>query len=553
MSAPYPVPPEPVAAPPASRSASTSMKKLSSPTGVPSTYPPYPSPFPSPSRAPSERTSRVDQLSYAEADSTVEGGLEPSDGGREGTAGEELHEGQALPPVDGGRGAWSFVAVAFLLETFIWGYSYSFATILTYLESHPPWSSQSIGSLTAVGTTQLGLQFILPLFVLPVFRRYPEWVKTMLWTSVGVNCGSMLLSGWATEVWELIVLQGVLVGTSGAVLYTPVFAWMGDWFVVRRGLASGIIFAGTGAGGFAFPFLISHLLSLPAPSSSNNGSFGWMARAWALITFVVFSGSVYVVKPRVPPPRLHFRETVRGWVGGKGEGGGRRMGRERGPWMAGYGEVKALKNPLFLVMAFSALLSSLSTLPVSLNLGLYTSSLTSSPFLSDLSVSLFNLAASLGCAVTGYASDYSYAGATSVCGLAGAVLAVSAWARSDSLGEVYAFAVVFGLFSQQVAAWSASARDVGGANPQTSSLVFCILSLVRGVASIVLPFVTEGLYDKARGGERAEWGAFGFRKMIFFVGITGFLSSLGGLALSGIKLYKKRKERGTRTRLETRG
>lgn len=52
------------------------------------------------------------------------------------------------------------------------------------------------------------------------------------------------------QVWQLIVLQGVICGTAGAILYAPVLVWMTQWFHERRGLAGGIIWSGTGIGGF---------------------------------------------------------------------------------------------------------------------------------------------------------------------------------------------------------------------------------------------------------------------------------------------------------------
>jgi hypothetical protein len=68
------------------------------------------------SRPASERS--IEPLSFAES-----GGLD-----------DDLHEGQALPPVDRGKGAWAFCLSALALETFIWGFAYSFGTILVWLE-----------------------------------------------------------------------------------------------------------------------------------------------------------------------------------------------------------------------------------------------------------------------------------------------------------------------------------------------------------------------------------------------------------------------------------
>lgn len=69
---------------------------------------------------------------------------------------------QELPPVDGGRGAWTFVVAAFILETVIWGYSFAFATILVYLQRTDPWRSNSLAVLSAIGAVNLGVQYLLP-------------------------------------------------------------------------------------------------------------------------------------------------------------------------------------------------------------------------------------------------------------------------------------------------------------------------------------------------------------------------------------------------------
>ena len=53
----------------------------------------------------------------------------------------------------------------------------------------------------------------------------------------------------AAQVWQLILLQGVGVGIGGGILYMPVIKLFPEWFSERRGLAGGIIFAGTGVGG----------------------------------------------------------------------------------------------------------------------------------------------------------------------------------------------------------------------------------------------------------------------------------------------------------------
>ncbi|GAA6030517.1 hypothetical protein JCM8097_006184 [Rhodosporidiobolus ruineniae] len=444
-------------------------------------------------------------------DSPVE---EPAQRLRRMSMGDETdHEGRQLPPVDGGRGAWLFVIAGFILETFIWGYSYSFPSILVYLQTHDPWQRSSLAALSAVGTILLAIQFILPVAIITVFRRYPDWVKAMLWVSVVVNCGSMLAASWATKVVHLVILQGVLGGISGAVLYAPVLLWLNEWWHERRGLASGIVFAGTGIGGLAFPFALSALL--------NRGGFALMCRVWAGITLAVYCLSVWAIRPRIPPRKP---------VGG------------RGPWLAV--DWRFLKDPVVLAMAFTTALSSLSIFPVTLYLPTFALNFTTAHN-SDIIVSIYNLATSIGSTFTGYASDASLPATVTVMGFVGGLLAVSAWGMANSLGAIFGFGIAFAIFTQICSCWGAAARDGAGSNPHTSTLVFCLFGIVRGICSIVGPYIATALYDPkdTTSSADANWGRYGFRGVIIFVGLMSFLSAFGGIGLAWARAVKKK--RGT--------
>ncbi|GAA6064424.1 hypothetical protein JCM10212_001199 [Sporobolomyces blumeae] len=421
----------------------------------------------------------------------------------------EPDEGHELPPVDRGKGAWGFVVAAFILETFIWGFSYCYASILVYFQTHEPWSQYSLAALSSVGTIQLALEFMLPLVVINGFRRYPDKIRPALFVSAAVYSGSMLAASWATSVWTLILLQGVLCGISGSILYAPVLLWLNSWWVDKRGLASGVVFSGTGLGGFAFPFLIGDLL--------DKYGFAWMCRTWACVTAVVFFASIIFLKPRVP---------LRKPVG------------PRPKWFVV--DWRTVNHPLMWTMAATTFISSLAYFPVSLYLPTYTISLLKSDnaLQSNLVVGIFNAAAMVGSNATGYASDVSLPWTVSVIGVAGSVVALSAWGTASTLAKVFGFAVLYALNSQICSCWGPCARDVAGANPQTSTTLFCIFGIFRGIASIIGPYISTSLYDEnAVHSGQQEWGRFGFRSIIEFVGVMSFLSAGGGVALA---YFKKR-------------
>jgi hypothetical protein len=64
----------------------------------------------------------------------------------------------------------------------------------------------------------------------------------------------------AFQPWHLILTLGVLYPLGAATYYMPAATLLFQWFAARRGLASGIMYAGTGIGGAAFPFAMQALL-----------------------------------------------------------------------------------------------------------------------------------------------------------------------------------------------------------------------------------------------------------------------------------------------------
>jgi len=111
-----------------------------------------------------------------------------------------------------------------------------------------------------------------------VVQRYPEYAKPVMWGGLGVAVLALLVSSFATkvsfncfyiswnslnrivQVWQLIILQGIVFGISAGASYSPVLVWLSEWFVRRRGLAGGIIFGGSGLGGFMLPLVMGYLL-----------------------------------------------------------------------------------------------------------------------------------------------------------------------------------------------------------------------------------------------------------------------------------------------------
>ena len=83
--------------------------------------------------------------------------------------------------------------------------------------------------------------------LLPVAFVLLQAVPTLkLWAApIGfvIMCLSLSLSSFATTTAHLILSQGIAYGIGASLAYAPTIVFMDDWFVRRKGLAFGIMWA----------------------------------------------------------------------------------------------------------------------------------------------------------------------------------------------------------------------------------------------------------------------------------------------------------------------
>ena len=105
-----------------------------------------------------------------------------------------------------------------------------------------------VAAINSVGTVTLAIQYSVGIFVIFFARRYARFLRWMMvaclvicvlsmlissfstkvWSCARVctNCSSLILTHFDFEVWHLILLQGIVYGTSGGLLYTPYIIWV---------------------------------------------------------------------------------------------------------------------------------------------------------------------------------------------------------------------------------------------------------------------------------------------------------------------------------------
>ena len=134
------------------------------------------------------------------------------------------------------------------------------------------------------GMTQ-GFLYLASPFVFVVLQKWPQLRRTSAWLGLTLMVVSIISASFAEEVAHLIMTQGVLYGIGGAIMYAPFVICLGEWFEKRKGLAFGLLWAGTGVSGAIVPLIMEYGL--------NAFGFRVMLRAWGVMAVSVLPWERY--------------------------------------------------------------------------------------------------------------------------------------------------------------------------------------------------------------------------------------------------------------------
>lgn len=110
-----------------------------------------------------------------------------------------------------------------------------------------PFSGASPAAIDLIGTLGVSFQSILAPFATAWSKRFsPRTVLTCGGLTFAVAC---ILASFSQRLWQFQLTQGLLLGIGTCFSYMPVVTVAPTWYNARRGLAMGIILAGTGIGG----------------------------------------------------------------------------------------------------------------------------------------------------------------------------------------------------------------------------------------------------------------------------------------------------------------
>lgn len=431
----------------------------------------------------------------------------PAEGMRGGTDMSNVRYGTQLPPMDGGMNAWLFLAACFVMEALVWGFAFTFGVFQAYYSDMPQFKDS--GNIAVIGTCAMvklniscsnptransypqGIMYLdLPL-VFAAYRQWPKYQRFGCALGVLLMCAALGLSSLATNTNHLIVTQGIFYALGGSIAYAPCILLMEEWFDRRKGLAFGVMWAGTGIGGVVLPIVMEQLL----------GKYGFRItlRGFAVVLFILTAPLVYFVKPRVPipdnrpsPPAPNFR---------------------------------FMFTSTFAIFEFCNIVEALGFFLPSIYLPTYAGMIGASTSLQALTVILFNLASVVGCVLMGAIIDKLDVTLCILISTVGSSIGVFLiWGFSTSLAPLFIFSIIYGLFAgSYTSTWPGIMREVVHNKPSAeSSMVFACLAAGRGVGNLVSGPLSEGLIKGLPWEGNAGYGyGSGYGTLIAFTGVTG--------------------------------
>ncbi|KZL69050.1 major facilitator superfamily transporter [Colletotrichum incanum] len=424
-----------------------------------------------------------------------------------GTGGDGVHDSHdesqefsSLPPVDGGKQAWLFLAACFAIEMLVWGFPFAFGVFQSHYSTNPPFAGQP--NIAVIGTCAMGIMYLSGPIVIGLLRLFPRESRHAPILGLLVMCVALAASSFSHTVFHLIVTQGVFYAVGGAIAYCPCILYIDQWFVRRKGFAYGIMWSGTGLAGVVLPLLMEHLL--------GHMGFRMTLRLWSGLLFALTAPLAFFIKPRLPVSQMTSSPTH----------------------ARPFSNLRFMLSRPFALHQVANVVEALGFFLPGIYLPSYAqSALGASAYASALTILLVNVASVFGCVAMGSLVDRFSAPSCLMLASVGATLGTFlAWGFSSSLGVLYVFCVVYGLFAgAYTSAWPGIMKVVveherereRGVDP---SMVFGMLAAGRGIGNVISGPLSEALIKGAPWKGEAGFGyGSGYGTLIVFTGVTALM------------------------------
>lgn len=332
--------------------------------------------------------------------------------------------------------------------------------------------------------------------VMILLPRMARWFSTV---GLSIMCLSLAMGSFSTNFAHLVLSQGVGFGIGGCIAYSPSILYMSEWFDKRRGLAFGIVWAGSGLSGVLIPLALEKLLS--------QFGFRTTLRIFSVLIFVLAAPFLYFHKSRLPVSREVKYSRL---------------------------NARFLCTRVSIIYQLGNIAEALGFFLPAIYLPTHAHTLGASSFLASLTVTALNLASVFGSVSMGFLSDRCHTLTCVSISTAGTVVSVFLiWGFSTTVPILIVFGVAYGIFAGGYSAiWSGMIREIQKDNPGAdATIIFSTIAFGRGVGNVVSGPFSEALIqaDSWQGHAVGAYGS-GFGLLVVCTGLSAILGGLSVMA-----------------------
>ena len=188
---------------------------------------------------------------------------------------------------------WVMVGVTFLTSLIAAGTVGAPGVFIVPLQREFGWSTAEISSALSIRFILFGL---MAPFAAALMNRYG--LRNVALSAQLIVVSGLIASLWMTQVWQLMLLWGVVIGIGTGMTALVLGATIATrWFVARRGLVIGIMTASVATGQLVFLPLLASLTE----------RFGWRIALSLICVMLGVSASLVVLMMRDRPSDLGLR------------------------------------------------------------------------------------------------------------------------------------------------------------------------------------------------------------------------------------------------------
>ena len=186
---------------------------------------------------------------------------------------------------------WLCTGSLFLVTFSVFGILFCWGVFQPYYLDHVYPGQTDVFRIAFIGTSAQCLTTLLGLPLSWVIRCI-GYKGTM---AIGMLLfpASLILASFATQLWHVLMTQGILLGIGAAFCFSPSFMLPSQWFVRHRSLANGIGNTGSCVGALCLSPLAQHLIETLGYRNA--------LRVLGAIVFAILSLATLLARARYPP------------------------------------------------------------------------------------------------------------------------------------------------------------------------------------------------------------------------------------------------------------